>query len=446
MVRLGILWAGIEPGTGGPNQPKVCTKGAVNNPGMWNQKTANAYLNQVQQVVNELGRHHIYVLLDMHQDVWSSVFGGEGAPAWATCTDGLAIPVTQGRWSNAYGEGAEINAWNNFWNNAVTGGLQQEYNRSWAAVAKKFSKNSWVMGYDPINEPSAMDSVLYTAHYEYSVSLSCLYGGRSADLVAFDDKTRIICPTAVPTTGVIGTILKNDPHHLVYPEVDNATNPKDGKTLYLAKTPTLSKVVYNFHDYCPYRSGVTGNPQNSAYCSEVETTPMVDNYHRRELYATTAQPLGPAIFMSEFGATSSYDLASLITLDAESLGISWAWWSWRYYNDPTGSSAEALVGATNELAATAPALTSSYAMAVAGVPLDAETNPINGQYTLLWEANPAIKAPTTIYLDPLQFQYNYCVITTNGTITSQRNAQIVTIKNPSSTQLVGVRILPGLCP
>ena len=146
VVRVGVIWAGIEPGSGGPNQPQVCNRGTPGDPHMWNQQVASSYIAQVAQVVRELGLHHVYSLIDMHQDVWSSVFGGEGAPAWATCTDGLPIPVTKGRWSDAYGERAEINAWNNFWNNDVVGGLQEQYQRAWAAVASAFRSNPWVVG------------------------------------------------------------------------------------------------------------------------------------------------------------------------------------------------------------------------------------------------------------------------------------------------------------
>ena len=446
VVRVGVIWAGIEPGSGGPNQPQICNRGTPSDPHIWNQQVASSYIAQVAQVVRELGLHHVYSLIDMHQDVWSSVFGGEGAPAWATCTDGLPIPVTKGRWSDAYGERAEINAWNNFWNNDVVGGLQEQYQRAWAAVASAFRSNPWVVGYDPINEPSAMSNIVTTETYEYSASLSCLYAGRSEPLYELDSKQRISCPSQVPFTGLIKRIVTADPVHLVFPEVDNATNPHTGHTLFIARTPTLPGTVYNFHDYCPYRSGVTGNPSNPAYCSEVETTPMVDNMNRRALYATKSQPTGPAIMMTEFGATNNYTLAALIALDAQNNGLSWAWWAWKYYDDPTGSSDEAIVTTDGSLSASAPALTGTYAMAIAGVPVDGLTVPLNGEYSLLYTSNPSIKAPTSIHLDPLRFnRYSYCVYANGATITSRPNARIVTLENNGSSRLVGVRIVPGKC-
>ncbi|HEU4361930.1 MAG TPA: cellulase family glycosylhydrolase, partial [Mycobacterium sp.] len=68
-VRLGVLWAGVEP-----------------EPGVINY----AYLASIEQTVQILGNHGIVTLLDMHQDLYSDIDGaGDGAPAWATDTGGL---------------------------------------------------------------------------------------------------------------------------------------------------------------------------------------------------------------------------------------------------------------------------------------------------------------------------------------------------------------------
>ncbi|WP_293059134.1 cellulase family glycosylhydrolase [Mycobacterium sp.] len=67
VVRLSVQWAGVEP------EPGVIDY---------------AYLASLNQTVHTLAAYHIYVLLDMHQDDYSSVFGGDGAPAWAVDTGG----------------------------------------------------------------------------------------------------------------------------------------------------------------------------------------------------------------------------------------------------------------------------------------------------------------------------------------------------------------------
>ena len=40
VVRLGIEWQALEPGSGGPNQPQICTPGAPGNAHEWNKAVA----------------------------------------------------------------------------------------------------------------------------------------------------------------------------------------------------------------------------------------------------------------------------------------------------------------------------------------------------------------------------------------------------------------------
>src|SRR5699024_7032982 len=68
VVQLGIIWAAVEP-----------------EPGVFD----DAYLASIAQTVQTLADHGIYTVLNMHQDLYSSAFGGEGAPEWAVQPGGL---------------------------------------------------------------------------------------------------------------------------------------------------------------------------------------------------------------------------------------------------------------------------------------------------------------------------------------------------------------------
>ena len=46
------------------------------------------YAARVRRLVRLAGAEGLWVLVDMHQDLWSERFGGEGAPDWATLDDG----------------------------------------------------------------------------------------------------------------------------------------------------------------------------------------------------------------------------------------------------------------------------------------------------------------------------------------------------------------------
>ena len=63
----------------------------------YNAAVLNAYLARTDRIVALLAHAGIRVVLDMHQDAWGSAFSnraspapwnGEGAPPWATCTNG----------------------------------------------------------------------------------------------------------------------------------------------------------------------------------------------------------------------------------------------------------------------------------------------------------------------------------------------------------------------
>ena len=176
VVRLGITWAGLEPGTAGANDPSICTPGEPTDPGQFNAAVAKAYLAHIAQTVHLLGEHHIYTILDMHQDLYSQIFGGEGAPPWAVCTDGQPVVHPPGRWSNTYRTGALGAAFGHFWQNDVTGDLQGEFDRAWATVASYFSTNQWVVGYDPFNEPFSK-ALTADGEHELDSQIECLYTG-----------------------------------------------------------------------------------------------------------------------------------------------------------------------------------------------------------------------------------------------------------------------------
>ena len=86
----------------------------------------------------------------MHQDVWSSVFGGNGAPAWA-CVDDLVTPnVILSPWWKTYFTKEVLASFGKFWKSTA---LQDHYGRAWQAVARRAARHANVIGYDLMNEP-----------------------------------------------------------------------------------------------------------------------------------------------------------------------------------------------------------------------------------------------------------------------------------------------------
>jgi endoglycosylceramidase len=446
VVRLGVIWEGLEPGTLGPNNPAICTPGTPGNPHQFNAKVADAYLAKVKKTIDLLGTYHIYTLLDMHEDVYSSEFGGEGAPPWAVCSDSYPIGTLPGRWSNTYNDPALRTAVQHFWTNDVVGDLQGEYDHVWQVVAHYFSGNQWIAGYDPINEPFTRDltktsappgSPLVAGHLE------CFYTGTAHPGLSVEDGSVLSCPPDDPTQGLIRTIKAGDPHHLVFFEPDIFS----GRGKHNDVGPmNLKGLVFNFHVYCGLRSGVTGDPTDVDACAAQELRTMERRGEERPDLATAKQPAGPAWFMSEFGATTSESLMELLTANADQLQLGWTYWMWKYYDDPTGSSDEALVTATGALAPTAQSLSRAYPQAVAGTPVSFAFDPTTAKFHMYYVPKDHVTAPTVVFV-PVAVHYpkGYCADVTGGTIVSKRNAtQLVIANNPKATS-VTVSIKPVRC-
>lgn len=428
VVRLGIIWEGLEPGTLGANSPQICAAGAPQDPHQFDAQVAEAYLAQVRQVVDMLAAQHIYTILDMHEDIYSSEFGGEGAPPWAVCTDGHPILHLPGRWSNQYNDPALLTAVAHFWANDVQGDLQGEYDRVWSTAASYFRDDPWVVGFDPINEP--FTKTLESGRTQVANRLECFYTGRSHPGLSILDGSQLVCPPDDPAVGLLTTLRQADPDALIFFEPD----------IFSTKTPNdigpmdYENLVFNFHDYCGFRSGKTGNPTDLDQCVDQEQRTMLRRSNERPDMATPKQPTGPAWFMSEFGATTSEPLMAELTDLADNLKLGWTYWAWKYYDDPTGSSAEALVSTDGSLSPVAEALSRPYPQAVAGTPVAYSFEERSDTFNLTYTPDGSTK-PTVVFV-PLSQHYpnGYAATVEGGTIRSPAGADhLVVTADPGAT-------------
>jgi endoglycosylceramidase len=445
VVRLGILWQGLEPGYLGPNSPSICTRGTPGHAHQYNQATINNYLDKVAATVNLLGRYHIYTILDMHQDVYNQVFRGEGEPAWAVCTNGLPIDNLLGRWSRDYREPAVGAAFANLWTNDVIGNLQGNYDRVWQQVALKFADNPWILGYDLFNEPFA-PSLLPVSHHEVmDTELECFYTGKANPGLLVNYLTHIPCPKDDPAIGLIPTIEQADPNHLIIYEPDLISRSR--LPSYLGPMP-FPRLVYSFHDYCAFRDPLTGNPipAYAAACEHQEQVTIALAARERAASASPFQPDGPPWFMGEFGATNDFSNLAATTAEANKYLLSWAYWAWKYYDDPTGSTDEALAAPNGHLYKKVFILSQTYAQAIAGRPLSMYFDPYSGYFHLLYLPSHSIHEPTIIFVPvALHYPHGYCVAVSGGNILSKPDASHLLIQNLPDAHRVSVSIEEGHC-
>jgi len=134
VIRLGIIWDGLEP-----------------EPGVYN----DSMFLCLDERISWAKEYGLYVLLDMHQDLYSRLFS-DGAPEWATITNDQPH-YTGAVWSDAYLMSPAVQtAFDNFWNNTAASdgvGIQDHYALLWKYIAERYADEPAVIGYDIMNEP-----------------------------------------------------------------------------------------------------------------------------------------------------------------------------------------------------------------------------------------------------------------------------------------------------
>ena len=138
IIRLAITWQNLEPKMGEYNL---------------------SYLKSIDEIFELAEKYGVYILLDMHQDLYSQNDGkcvGDGAPSWAALTDGAKPRMPLFVWADGYFMGKWVrNEFDNFWNNTNLNGkgVQDRYCELWQMLAKRYGDKGALFGYDLMNEP-----------------------------------------------------------------------------------------------------------------------------------------------------------------------------------------------------------------------------------------------------------------------------------------------------
>lgn len=446
VVRLGVIWKGLEPGTDPINDPAICTPGAPrqSGAGQFNAKVFDNYVDRLKATVSLLARNGIFSLIDMHQDVYNEVFGGEGAPNWAVCTDGvtpkpkLHVPD----WSVNYTGPGVAQATGHFWANDVVGNLQGELDSVWAKLAGHFRGNPWVVGYDPFNEPYGAGLSTQPDNPTFDAELECFYTGRAHPGLDQNGQ-RVSCPPDDPEEGVIPRIEAADPTHLVAYEGNYDTDSGIFNHIGAMDYPRL---VLNFHDYCFLHVPNGPEPPNFAtICAPLERLVFTQHHQEADNAATPYQPGGPGELLTEFGATTDTSDLARITSDANASLVGWIYWQWINYDDPTGSHSSALWPPRKATPSQLHVLSQTYAAAIAGTPSSMSFDPSTAAFSLHYRANPKVTAPTVIVV-PISTHYphGYCLRVSGARVTSQPGAGHVDLTNTTADE-VNVTLTAGRC-
>lgn len=391
-MRVGIIYSGVEP-----------------TPGVYDDN----YIDDIVKTVEMLNKYGILSLVDMHQDIYGSVFHGEGFPAWATLTDGLSIDSNY-NFPNAYFESPAIQrAFDNFWNNtpAPDGiGLQDHYTAAWAHVAKRFANVEGVMGYDLMNEPFP------GSRWKECSAIGC------GD---FDEKF---------LTGLynklIPAIRKNDASTIIFYEPNVLFDFGVATTVPVINCERLG---FSFHPYVQTPRGLGMAQQHS-----IST--------------------GTALLASEWGATTDTSAILAGVNDMDVAMMSWLYWAWANktpFNIPGGVGG--LPGGSENqgivLDLTKPrtpgnvhmdrlnALTRVYPRAITGIPVSFSFNHTTKVFEMVYKPSNA-QGETEIFCPKIFYPNGYTVTVKGATVASRQNDIILKLKNDSGADVVEVEVKP----
>jgi endoglycosylceramidase len=403
-VRLGVIWAGVEP-----------------EPGVINY----AYLDTIRQTVQTLADHGIVSLLDMHQDLYSSTFGGEGAPEWAVQTGGLPNPDF-GFPATYFLNPAQNHAWDAFWANAEASngvGLENHYARMYEAVANYFKDNPGVVGYELMNEP-----------WPGSPWLATLFGSPTLD-------AQELTP--------------------FYNQVDSAIRAVD------PTTPVFFQPNFGFGLGLPTHLGTVEDPHSvfafHDYCLQSQLADIGDGC-LPQLLATADQAVAyagshdiPAL-MTEFDSNNLSTVGyTLQAADQDQLG--WMPWAYTGQHDVTtlDPNTEALVYdpsqppvGDNVDTAKLAVLAEPYPQAIAGTPDSWSFDNDTGTFQLSYSTEkvdgggsfPA-GSQTTISTPAIEYPNGYHVSVTGGHVASDADAPELLIASNDGASTVTVTVSPA---
>jgi endoglycosylceramidase len=384
VVRLGVLATGLMPSQG---------------------HISTTYLDHLASTVATLGRHGVYVLLDLHQDGFGPSVGSDGFPAWMTLT-GSAVN-THAAFPDYYlTDPATQEAFQSLWNNVKTTdgvGLQTDIAKMYGALAAKFGGTGHVLGYDVFNEP-----------WPGTTWMACLSGPDG-------------CPTLVTT--------ELDP---LYTRVDKAIRAHDHTHLVLVEP----FVLFNY-GMAPTTVALPNDDTKSGLAFHQYATSPATAQNVLTKAASWSDTTHGALLDTEWGASST---AAAITQQAgqfDHAEMPWIFWS--FDGELVKNVAKPPSGA-NLVRSTVDAVVRPYLSVVGGTPVALHDGVVAHTYVASWstrEPNGRV-APagtiSTIEVPKLDYPHGSSAHVSGGRVTSARCAPVLTVASSSRAKQVTVTV------
>jgi endoglycosylceramidase len=391
VFRLAYFWEGLEP-----------APGAV----------SNRYLADIARVEHELAVRGVHVVIDSHQDMYSSLFYGDGFPAWAVHDDDLPLPPDQGFPLNYFTPAVE-RSFTNLW--ADEGGVLDAYDHQLAVVAQRFAHDPMVLGYDLMNEPFSGD-----LEGTCAATTGCPTWDATTLSTAEEGMARAV--RSVTTD----QFVFYEPQIFANWGTPNGVAPVGGGT---------GPNGFSFHDQCSARAYYQlTHDRPGALALEARICPAQNATVMTNALAG-AQRFDGFPLMTEVAAATDDDYGGLeCNLElADSEMVGWTYGlSWRSgelrHLDPTKQAV----------------ISRAYPQVVAGDPISYGFDPRSGDFHLSYETRSGITGQTSVWL-PVADQYpgGYAVSVTGARVTSAAGASTLALTNTAGSHRVDVTVTPS---
>jgi hypothetical protein len=315
VVRLVVIWKGLEPLPGGGLSDK--------------------YIEALSKFIDALSRHDLFVIVEFHQDIASDWYGGDGFPDWALAVDKThplpeSPPDSSSHWFLRYeGIWRPVYQWldpqkrahlplndlvrnteRSFWSNRcdnVLWGLknfptQSALIHTIGNLANTWKTNSTIIGYDVFNEPNdvGFNRAVFEEDYLTSFYTHALQEIRDAarDTNSFmfvEPRTDWdYLPTNASETGLTFIANGNRIHSYL-----GENDPES--FLHAGGTNNAERAVFAFHFYDSWTSLWAGFGLGDSMEKKAREWPGI--FHAMTA-AATSRNLIP--FLTEFGAQNSW--------------------------------------------------------------------------------------------------------------------------------------------
>jgi endoglycosylceramidase len=334
------LWDGLEP-----------------QPGQYD----TAYFARIKKRLDWCAEAGLYAVVDMHQDLYSLKYGGDGAPDWAIREDGEPFEM-QSPWEKNYLQPAVIASIRNFWMpERGHPDLQEHFIKSYKQLAAYLKGHPALLGYDLYNEPVLATLELFKFEDRY---LHPFYQKLINELRTVDEDAWLFYePMAI------------GPNQSFRSGLNPLDDPREGekRLVYFPHIYTLDLDISGKYIGCP----------------------VFTNKWKRKRKRETRRHEVPML-IGEFGLNNNEKKAlkyvEQVMRVNEKIGSGWAYWDYG-----KGGSWNPIDKEGNDKPIM-DVLVRPYPQKTAGIPVDYGYKPKSGKCWLNYLPDPEITAPTEIYI------------------------------------------------